>query len=207
MSKNDLWLGLSESARKALVPRDYQARSLAWRVSETGTEAAELAALDKRRPENKRLWIPGVEIFARPTFGQPHRGIFGELVRRDEGILAKIGLWPKQWSAARMFAHSAKGFHIHPPYIPAETTAEAWHRRLFVTHSGNYSLRKYDDEQWDVMFFLQGRAEMILARCSRRPPHSHHAFLHRRGRSPERKQRGGGDSAGCGSRHSSRRFR
>ena len=162
MSKNDLWLGLSESARKALVPRDYQARSLALRVSETGTEAAELAALDKRRPKNKRLWIPGVEIFARPTFGQPHRGIFGELVRRDEGILAKIGLWPKQWSAARMFAHSAKEFHIHPPYIPGETTAEAWHRRLFVTHSGNYSLRKYNDEQWDVMFFLQGRAEMIL---------------------------------------------
>ena len=26
----------------------------------------------------------------------------------------------------------------------------------------NYSLRRYDDEQWDVMFFLQGRVEMIL---------------------------------------------
>src|SRR5207302_9566476 len=26
----------------------------------------------------------------------------------------------------------------------------------------NYSLRPYDREQWDVMFFVQGRAEMIL---------------------------------------------
>ena len=26
----------------------------------------------------------------------------------------------------------------------------------------NYSLRRYDEEQWDVMFFAQGRIEMIL---------------------------------------------
>ena len=162
MRKNDLWAGLSVSARKALVPRDYKTPGLALRVSETGIEAGELASLDRRRPESKRLWIPGVEIFPRITFAQPHRGIFGELARRDEGILARIGLWPKQWSAARMFAHSAKGFHVHPPHLPSETTAEAWHRRLFVSQAKDYSLRKYDDEQWDVMFFLQGRAEMIL---------------------------------------------
>jgi mannose-6-phosphate isomerase-like protein (cupin superfamily) len=77
-------------------------------------------------------------------------------------VLAKIGFWPKQWSAARMFAHSAKGFHVHPPSIPPDTTAEKWLRRLFVFRPQNYSLRRYDDEQWDVMFFLQGRAEMIL---------------------------------------------
>jgi dTDP-4-dehydrorhamnose 3,5-epimerase-like enzyme len=35
-------------------------------------------------------------------------------------------------------------------------------RRLFVDEPENYSLRRYDDEQWDVMFFLQGRVEMIL---------------------------------------------
>jgi dTDP-4-dehydrorhamnose 3,5-epimerase-like enzyme len=31
-----------------------------------------------------------------------------------------------------------------------------------VTDPQNYSLRLYDDEQWDVMFFVQGRAEIIL---------------------------------------------
>src|SRR5260370_14932940 len=61
-----------------------------------------------------------------------------------------------------MFAHSAKGFHVHPPSIPSETTAQKWLRRLFVTEPSNYTLRGYDEEQWDVMFFVQGRAEMIL---------------------------------------------
>jgi mannose-6-phosphate isomerase-like protein (cupin superfamily) len=61
-----------------------------------------------------------------------------------------------------MFAHTAKGFHIHPPSIPSDITAEKWHRRLFVTEPQKFSLRPYDREQWDVMFFLQGRAEMIL---------------------------------------------
>src|SRR5437588_525035 len=67
-----------------------------------------------------------------------------------------------QCAAARMFAQSAKGFHVHPPSIPPETSAEKWQRRLFVTDPQNYSLRPYNDEQWDVMFFVQGRAEMIL---------------------------------------------
>ena len=162
MTKKELWSGLNEAGRKALVGRDYNPAPLAQQVSEIGIEAGDLAALDRRRPEIKRLWIPGVEVFARTVYGQPHRGLFGELVRRDEGILAKIGLWPKQWSAARMYAHSAKGFHVHPPFIPGEATAEKWHRRLFVTHSHDYSLRRYDDEQWDVMFFLEGRGEIIL---------------------------------------------
>jgi len=162
MSKSEFWHGLNESARKALVARDYKVAGLAQRVSEIGIEAGELEALDRCRPEVKRLWIPGVEVFARTVRGQAHRGFFGELARRDEGTLAKIGLWPKQWSAARMFAHSAKGFHVHPPHVPSETTADKWHRRLFVAQAQNYSLRRYDDEQWDVMFFLQGRAELIL---------------------------------------------
>jgi hypothetical protein len=61
-----------------------------------------------------------------------------------------------------MFAPSAKGFHVHPPSIPPDTTAEKWLRRLFMRGPQNYSLRRYDNEQWDVMFFLQGRVEMIL---------------------------------------------
>ena len=69
-------------------------------------------------PEIAQAWIPGVEIFARTIHPQRHRGLFGEFARRDEGPLARIGLWPQQWSAARMFAQTAKGFHIHPPSVP-----------------------------------------------------------------------------------------
>jgi len=115
-----------------------------------------------RASEVKDPWIPGVEIFARKIHPQRHRGFFGEFVRRDEGILARIGLWPRQWSAARMFPQTAKGFHVHPPNIPEGSAAADWSRRLFVDEPENYSLRRYDAEQWDVMFFLQGRVEMIL---------------------------------------------
>jgi dTDP-4-dehydrorhamnose 3,5-epimerase-like enzyme len=160
--EKNLWAGLSEAARKTLTPRDYKAGSFGQRVASDGIDAGELSAADRGKPDVKRTWIPGVEIFSRQIHPQRHRGVFGEFVRRDEGVLAKIGFWPKQWSAAHMFAHSAKGFHVHPPSIPPKTTAEKWQRRLFVTEPQNYSLRPYDEEQWDVMFFLQGRAEMIL---------------------------------------------
>jgi dTDP-4-dehydrorhamnose 3,5-epimerase-like enzyme len=160
--QSNLWAGLSDDARNALTARDYKAGSLGQRIAYSGIDASELAAADRSRPEVKRAWIPGVEIFPRKIHVQRHRGCFGEFVRRDEGILARVGLWPKQWSAARMFAQSAKGFHVHPPSIPPDTTAEKWLRRLFMRAPQNYSLRRYDDEQWDVMFFLQGRVEMIL---------------------------------------------
>lgn len=160
--EKNLWAGLNETARNALTARDYKAGSLAQRVAHSGIDAGELAVADRSRSEIKRVWIPGVEIFSRTIYPQRHRGAFGEFVRRDEGVLAKIGFWPKQWSAARMFAHSAKGFHVHPPSIPSDTTADKWLRRLFIRRPQNCSRRRYDDEQWDVMFFLQGRAEMIL---------------------------------------------
>src|SRR5438552_12888962 len=139
MSKREkkLWAGLSGAARKALAARDYKAGSLAQRLARSGVDAGELAAADRHKPEIKSIWIPGVEIFARLIHPQRHRGVFGELVRRDEGILAKIGWWPKQWSAARMLAQSAKGFHVHPPSIPDDTTAEKWQRRLSVTQPQN----------------------------------------------------------------------
>src|SRR6478672_5132733 len=161
-SETSLWLGVSEAARNALTARDYKAGSLAQRIAYSGIDASELAAADRSRPEVKRAWIPGVEIFPRKIHSQRHRGVFGEFVRRDEGILARIGLWPKQWSAARMFAYTAKGFHVHPPSVPEGSVAADWLRRLFVDESENYPLRPYDNEQWDVMFFLQGRVEMIL---------------------------------------------
>ena len=160
--EKNLWQGVDSSAQTALGTRDYATQSLAQELSERGIDAGELAATDQKRAEINKAWIPGVEIFSRKIHPQRHRGLFGEFVRRDEGILAQIGFWPKQWSAARMFARTAKGFHVHPPSIPKDTVAADWLRRLFINEPDNYSLRRYDDEQWDVMFFLQGRAEMIL---------------------------------------------
>jgi dTDP-4-dehydrorhamnose 3,5-epimerase-like enzyme len=164
MSKREknLWQGIEAGAQDALRARDYRTASFAQELSRRGVDAGELVAADRGQRKIKEAWIPGVEIFSRTIHSQRHRGVFGEFVRRDEGVLAKIGFWPKQWSAARMFAHSAKGFHVHPPSIPSDTTAEKWLRRLFTRAPQNYSLRRYDDEQWDVMFFLQGRVEIIL---------------------------------------------
>ncbi|PYL55386.1 MAG: hypothetical protein DMF29_02650 [Verrucomicrobia bacterium] len=161
MNKKDLWVGLNERARKGLTPRNYKSGNLAQRIAEAGIDAGELAA-GRGKADFKKIWIPGVEIVSREIHPQRHRGSFGELAREGQGILGKIKLWPRQWSAARMFANSAKGFHIHPPSIPADTTAESWLRRLFVAQPQNYSLRPYDREQWDIMFFLQGRAEIFL---------------------------------------------
>jgi len=164
MSKREenLWQGIDADARNALNTRDYSAASFAQELSQRGLDGGELVAVDRNQREIKEAWIPGVELFSRKIHPQRHRGSFGEFVRRDEGILAQIGLWPKQWSAARMFAQTAKGFHVHPPSIPDGATAADWLRRLFIDEPDNYSLRRYDDEQWDVMFFLQGRAETIL---------------------------------------------
>jgi dTDP-4-dehydrorhamnose 3,5-epimerase-like enzyme len=164
MSKRgkNLWNGIDADAQNALSTRDYRSASFAQELAERGVDASEVAAADRSKREIKDAWIPGVEIFPRKIHPQRYRGSFGEFVRRDEGVLAQIGFWPKQWSAARMFAQTAKGFHVHPPSIPADSTAADWLRRLFIKEPENYSLRRYDEEQWDVMFFLQGRAEMIL---------------------------------------------
>ena len=164
MSKRekDLWEGIDRSFQNALSTRDYRTASFVQEVALRGVEVAELLGRDMKQSEIDSAWIPGVEIFARKVYPQRHRGLFGEFVRRDEGVLARIGFWPKQWSAARMFAHTAKGFHVHPPCVPAGNTAADWMRRLFIDEPESYSLRRYEDEQWDVMFFLQGRVEIIL---------------------------------------------
>src|SRR6184192_3758393 len=160
--EENLWQGIVASARDDLNTRDYRTASFAEGLSQRGLEASELVAAYRNKRDVKEAWIPGVEIFARKIHAQRHRGLFAEFVRCDEGILARIGFWPKQWSAARMFANTAKGFHVHPPSVPENKLAAEWLRRLFVDEPENYSLRRYADEQWDVMFFLQGRAETIL---------------------------------------------
>jgi dTDP-4-dehydrorhamnose 3,5-epimerase-like enzyme len=180
MNKNkpDRWHGLAPETQAALAVRDYGVRSLAQRIAEVGIEAGQLAAANRAGAEIAQAWIPGVEVFARTIHPQRHRGLFGEFARRDEGTLAKIGLWPKQWSAARMFAQTAKGFHIHPPSVPEGASPNEWFRRLFLEVPENFSLRRYEDEQWDVMFFVQGRAEMILREArAGLPPRTMRLFI------------------------------
>jgi dTDP-4-dehydrorhamnose 3,5-epimerase-like enzyme len=157
-----LWQGLTEEAQNALVMRDYDPQSFAARLTGAGIEVGKLASADRTSAESREIWIPGVEIFPRKIHHQRHRGVFGEFVRRDEGVLERLGFWPGQWANARMFAQTAKGFHVHPPSIPEEKTPEDWMRRLFIEEPENYGLRPYAREQWDVMFFVQGVAEMIL---------------------------------------------
>ena len=158
----DLWQGLTDEARAALVTRDYSSAQFAEQLATVGVEAGRLVAANRADPEVHGAWIPGVEMFARSIYPQRHRGSFGEFVRRDEGVLATIGFWPKQWASARMFAQTAKGFHIHPPSIPGGSAPANWFRRLFLEEPENFALRPYDAEQWDVMFIVQGVVEMIL---------------------------------------------
>ncbi|RBP43915.1 dTDP-4-dehydrorhamnose 3,5-epimerase-like enzyme [Roseimicrobium gellanilyticum] len=157
-TSNDLWRGLSSIARTALKTRDYSDASLGARLQQTGrVEAKELVG--GIPPE---VGIPGVEVFHRRVFHQRYRGYFSEFAREGQGRVGDIEMWPKQWATAKMYAGTSKGFHIHPPYIPEGTTPEAWFQRLFVQDPLNYSLRPYDKEQWDVMFFIQGICEMFL---------------------------------------------
>ena len=156
---SDLWHGLKPSATAQLAQRDYSQQSLAQRLSTSGADAGEIIAA---RGELDAVWIPGVELFHRRIYPQHHRGFFGEFARMEDGRLAEIKMWPRQWATARMFAGTAKGFHIHPPHIPEGTTADAWFQRLFIAEPENFSLRPYKHEQWDVMFFVQGNIEMLL---------------------------------------------
>ncbi|HYR58960.1 MAG TPA: hypothetical protein VEO95_10035 [Chthoniobacteraceae bacterium] len=156
---SDQWHALKSAAREQLSQRDYSQKSSAERLATSGMEAGEAIA---KRGELGDAWIPGVELFSRRIFSQRHRGFFGEFARKEDGALSAIGFWPKQWATARMFAGTAKGFHIHPPHIPDGTAPDAWFRRLFIDEPKNFALRPYDREQWDAMFFVQGNVEMIL---------------------------------------------
>ena len=158
---NQRWRGLNDAARAALEIRDYSKTTIAEQLATTGLEVGDvIAAEEEIRGAN--AWIPGVEFFSRTVFQQRHRGYFAEFARQEEGMLSKLQLWPKQWATARMFAGTAKGFHIHPPYIPDGEDPAAWFQKLYMDSPDNYALRPYDREQWDVMFFIQGAVEMLL---------------------------------------------
>jgi dTDP-4-dehydrorhamnose 3,5-epimerase-like enzyme len=157
---NVRWNGLRPGAREALTQRNYSSEPLSERLSKGGVDAGELVAADPRTLAD--AWIPGVEIFPRRIHVQRHRGTFGELARAGEGEAGRIGLWPRQWAAARMFAGTAKGFHVHPPYIPDGTPPGEWFKKLYLEQPRAVELRPYDREQWDLMCFLQGSVEMFL---------------------------------------------
>jgi dTDP-4-dehydrorhamnose 3,5-epimerase-like enzyme len=158
MSDDKRWRGLQPEAKRALSTRNYSATSLAGRLGQTGAEAAQI--IGAKRTELADAWISGVKVFPRAIHPQRHRGLFGEFVRQNEGPLADSKFWPKQWSCARMFARTAKGFHVHPPFIPEGKEAAEWMQQLFGAAPS--VLPDYDREQWDMMFFVQGRVELIL---------------------------------------------
>lgn len=157
--KSTLWGGLREAAKSSLENRDYSNGDLARRLASSGVCGGELVG---RSGDLADVWIPGVEIFQRKVYQQRGRGYFSELSRLNEGVLHTIGLVPQQWASALMHRDSAKGFHIHPPFVPPDFEPSQWFHQLFVKDPQGYANRKYDREQWDVMFFLTGTCEMIL---------------------------------------------
>jgi dTDP-4-dehydrorhamnose 3,5-epimerase-like enzyme len=158
-SNNDPWRGLRASAKARLETRNYSSGPLSLRLGTTGLNASEAIS---SRGDLSEVWIPGVELFPRRVFQQKGRGYFGELTRLNQGILDEIGLSPRQWASALMHRDSAKGFHIHPPFIPEGREPAGWFRELYVDGPKVFQNRPYDQEQWDVMFFLTGICEMIL---------------------------------------------
>ncbi len=155
----DDWI--CNNTRTKLERRDYSRKTLAEQLAHDGVEAGILIN-ESVREELSSVWIPGLEVFSRRVYQQPYRGFFAEFAREGEGVCGRIGFWPRQWATARMYAGTAKGFHIHPPFIPDGIAADKWLRRVFVEEADNYALRRYNDEQWDMMFIVQGRCEMIL---------------------------------------------
>jgi dTDP-4-dehydrorhamnose 3,5-epimerase-like enzyme len=103
-----------------------------------------------------------VEIFPRRVFQQKGRGYFAELTRLSEGVLERIGLRPQQWASALMHRDSAKGFHLHPPFVPPGEDPARWFASLYLNEAHDFARRPYEREQWDVMFFLTGICEMLL---------------------------------------------
>lgn len=153
------WNGLRASAQQQLETRDYSKGTVAERLSRSGLPGGELVA---NRDVLKDVWIPGVEVFSRQVYQQKGRGYFSELTRLNQEPLSTLGLVPQQWASALMHRGSAKGFHIHPPHIPAGKDAAEWLQHLYCSAEPRYEERVYDQEQWDVMFFLTSRCEFIL---------------------------------------------
>lgn len=157
---SSIWSGITDAARSALTSRDYKVKPLIERLKTSGVSVKELLC---RKDTLTDGWIPGVSLIPRKIYRQPFRGYFGEFIRENNDIINRIGLWPKQWATATMFAGTSKGFHIHPPYIPEGQQAEKFIPQAY-DNNGDYipKFLNIDKEQWDIMFFTKGTVEMIL---------------------------------------------
>jgi dTDP-4-dehydrorhamnose 3,5-epimerase-like enzyme len=49
---------------------------------------------------------------------------------------------------------------LHPAFVPQGKDAAEWMQQLFGESPS--AVPEYDREQWDMMFFVQGRVELIL---------------------------------------------
>lgn len=156
---SNIWKGLRQSAQSQLATRDYGTREFSSDLSASGVPAGALVA---HRDDLQEVWIPGVEVFPRVVHQQSGRGHFSELARLSEGPLHEIGLVPRQWSSSLMYQGSSKGFHIHPPYVPPGQSPGDWFQHLYATCGGGHDERRYELEQWDVIFFLTSRCEVFL---------------------------------------------
>lgn len=156
----DRWKGIKASALERMTSRNYQTGSVLERLSGGGVVVGDLLAADRQSLASG--WIPGVDLLPRRVFRQRHRGYFGEFMREGHGVVGELGFWPRQWATARMFAGTAKGFHIHPPHVPHDWAPDAWFQHLFGPDASGVCDRPYAREQWDAMFFIQGNVEMIL---------------------------------------------
>ena len=106
-------------AQAALATRDYRSRHFPASVggSGPGSGQARLGRSESRprcARRGFRAWKFSRARFIRSVIAARLASLRGAM----KACSRQIGFWPAQWAAARMFAQTAKGFHIHPPSIP-----------------------------------------------------------------------------------------
>jgi hypothetical protein len=78
-------------------------------------------------------------------------------------VLAKIGFWPAQVGERTHVRADCKGIsRSSAEHSLRVSSRPSGCGGSFGDEPENFSLRRYPHEQWDVMFFVQGVAEMIL---------------------------------------------
>jgi hypothetical protein len=157
-SGKDIWRGLQPAAVAALSTRDYRAPALAKRLAAGGVEAGQIVSANRR--SLAAVWIPAVEMFARAIHVQRQRGLFGELARRDEGVLGSLKFWPKQW--ATICSRRRRSGEMATAQI-------LWESERFIQLRGGTV---------GCNVFRAGPGGDDFARCTRRFSQPHHAFFY-----------------------------
>ena len=153
------------SAQSALGTRDYSSgtfRRTACRERSRSAASSPPPIAAIRR--SAKAWIPGRRNFrAHHSSAAASRHCSANSRAAMKGSLAEIGLWPTPMGRPRACSpRPRKAFMFIRRAFPKGRAANEWFQRLFIEEPENFSLRRYEEEQWDVMFFVQGRAEMIL---------------------------------------------